>query len=157
MPVVPGVSSWAYWPVSDRYSLIPKWEEWYSISGVAYEREEEDHRYSLVGRIDAPDVFFVVSVKDNTDPDNPVVPVGTPVFRSSITLREGFTDSRTLLVDTVVDDVTSEWTGDVKIAVPLVVRQWMGAGRVADFVVDMWMVASPNSITRIAFGDMVMR
>jgi hypothetical protein len=152
-----GGLGWAFWPSSDRYSLIPKWSEWHGISGKVAHPEEESNRYTLVAHYTG-EAYFLIDVK-YYDPDleEYVVPDGTAVFEGKVSLPFGFNKTWDLTVDAVVDDVTDLWTGEVLVRVPQAVREAIGPGTVADFYVDWWPSEEPNDRTRIAYGTVVLR
>lgn len=152
-----GGLGWSFYPYGDVYSLTPKWHEWHSVTGKVILPEEEENRYELVASKDADNVWFSILVGDFTDPDNPVIPDTTPVFKSQIVLPYGFGETREFQVDHVVDDITAEWTGEVIVTVPKTVRQWIGPDRVADFVIDWWPTGAADQFSRFAYGTLVVR
>lgn len=151
-----GGLGWAFWPSSDRYSLVPKWDEWHGISGKVVHPEEESNRYTLVASAHG-EAYFLVTVMYNDDDLGPVVPGGTPVFDGKAAVPFGFNKSWALTVDAVVDDVTALWTGEVLVRLPQEMRDELGVGTVADFYVDWWPEEEPNDRTRISYGTMVLR
>lgn len=152
-----GGLGWSFYPYGDVYSLIPRWEEWHSVTGRVVDPAEELNRFELIAKQEAADSFFVCQLGDFTDPDNPVIPDVIPVFSSRVWLQYGFTENKTLSPDYVIDDVTGLWNGKVVVTIPLAVRRWIGPDRVAEFVVDWWPEDTPDDVSRFAHGTLVTR
>lgn len=158
---------WAYWPISDYYSLVPKWEESHSITGVPVNPDEEPNRYDLVAGYHGEPPFLIVKLtEDNPETEDVVeeaVPAGTPLLSGRVWVPEGFATEYPLTLDLVTDDLDEDpetdetWNGEIRILFPEVARRAIGPNRVANFVFDLGFVEDPYVSIRLAFGTVVFR
>ncbi len=150
------MTPWGFFPVSDVYSVIPKWEESHAVTGDVIYDEDAPNAYALVADHDAANVDFVIEMRDNTDPDNPVPPADTAEVSSALWMTEGWHEERPLPTELVLDDA-DVWTGDIKVSIPLAIRQWIGIYQCAKFVVDVVLPDEPDRPYRMAYGTVSVR
>jgi hypothetical protein len=161
-----GTSSWAFWPVGDRYSLTPKFGEKYADTDSTVRPQDEKNRLSLVGDYGASEVFFVMELRDMTDPKNPVVPSEEPAVFAKLEKLEGWIDSRTLTPEFIMEtpEATEEdpepvptWNGDLKFTLSEGDRAWLGHSVPSKIVVDVEFPSDAPQRIRVGYGTIVLR
>lgn len=151
-----GTSSWAFWPVGDRYSLTPKYEERYVDFDSTVRPQDEKNRLELVGDYGASEVFFTMELRDMTDPKNPIVPSEQPTIFATVEKLEGWVDSRSLTPEFLLDD-EDVWTGDLKFTLDDATRAWIGSGTPAKITVDAEFPTDAPERIRVGHGTLVLR
>lgn len=156
---------WSYWPVSDYYSLTPKWDESHSVTGEVVYAADEQNRYALVASWFGDEPYFILTVTED-DPETTEVeediPYGVPILTGRIWVPNGWAKEYPLQIDLVVEDELDDdgnevWTGDVRVLFTDAVRQAVWYDRVAKFVVDLTFEGSTAAAIRLAFGEAVFR
>jgi hypothetical protein len=150
------MTPWGFFPVSDVYSVVPKWEESHAVTSDVIYDDDAPNYYALVCDLEAPESHFVIAMRDNTDPDNPVPPADTAEVTSTIWQLEGWQEEKTL-PSTLVLDTGGVWTGDIKVTIPLATRQWIGLHQCAKFIVDVILPTEPERPYRMAYGTVSVR
>lgn len=151
-----GTSSWAFWPIGDRYSLTPKFEEKYADTDSTVRPQDEDNRLSLVGDFGTTEVSFTMELRDVSDPKNPAIPDEQPTITAVLEKLEGWVDSRDLTPEFLLDEF-SAWTGDVKLTLDRDTMDWVGRDKPVKIYVDAaFATAAPDRI-RIGYGYIVLR
>ena len=150
------MTPWGFFPVSDVYSVVPKWEESHAVTaGVVYDDDAPNY-YALIADLDATETSFVISMRDTSDPDNPVPPADTATVTSLVWQTEGWQEERPL-TSTLLLDTDNDWTGDIKTVIPLAVREWIGLHQCAKFNVDVVLPNEPDRPYRMAYGTVAVR
>jgi hypothetical protein len=150
------MTPWGFFPISDVYSVVPKWEESHAVtSGVVYDDDAPNY-YALVCDLGAAESSFVISMRDTTDPDNPVPPADTAAVEATVWQMEGWQETRPLST-TLLLDTDNDWTGDIKVVIPLDVRQWIGLHQCAKFMLDVVLPTDPDRPYRMAYGTVAVR
>jgi hypothetical protein len=161
-----GISSWAFWPVGDRYQLSPKWKERYTDFDNTVSPRDEVNRLDLVGAYWATDVWFILQLRDMSDPKAPKVPDEVPLLTALVWKQDQWLSERSLPFELVMEtpEPTDEdpspepvWTGDVKITVEPALRDWLGDGTPARFSVDAEFPSQAPERVRAAYGTLVLR
>jgi hypothetical protein len=150
------MTPWGFFPVSDVYSVVPKWEESHSVTGDVVYEEDAPNYYAIVADLGATETSFVISIMNTTDPDNPVPPSDTATVESSIWQLEGWQEIKSLPT-TLILDTDNDWTGDIKVVIPLDIRQWIGLHQCARFNVDVVLPFEPDRPYRMAYGTVAVR
>lgn len=150
------MTPWGFFPVSDVYSVVPKWEESHACNGDVVYDDDAPNYYALVADHDAPEVNFVIAMRDNTDPDNPVPPAVTATVNSLAWQTEGWREQRALPT-TLLLDTDQDWTGDIRVNIPLDVRHWIGLHQCAKFLLDVILPDEPDRPYRMAYGTVAVR
>jgi hypothetical protein len=161
-----GSSSWAFWPVGDRYQLSPKWEESHADTDSTVRPQDEKNRLELVGDYRASVVYFILQLRDMNDPKNPVVPSEEPSVEVFLEREEGWIDSRMLtpvLVQETAepDDLEPNpqptWNGDVRIDIGEATRAWLGYERPVSITIDAAFPTDDPERIRVGYGSLVLR
>src|SRR5436190_3063701 len=84
------MTPWGFFPVSDVYSVVPKWEESHAVTADVIYDDDATNYYALVADLEATETSFVITMMDTTDPDNPVPPATTATAVSTIWQLEGW-------------------------------------------------------------------
>lgn len=150
------MTPWGFFPVSDVYSVIPKWEESHAVTGDVVYDDDAPNYYAIVADLGATETHFVIGMTDMSDPDNPVPPAGTATVEAAVWQTEGWQEVRELPA-TLLADVDEVWTGDIMIVIPLDVRQWIGLHQCAKFMVDVILSTEPDRPYRMAYGTIAVR
>ena len=150
------MTPWGFFPVSDVYSVVPKWEESHAVTADVIYDDDATNYYALVADLEATETSFVITMMDTTDPDNPVPPATTATAVSTIWQTEGWQETKAL-VSTLVLDTDNDWTGDIKTVIPLAVRQWIGLHQSAKFIMDVVLPTEPDRPYRMAYGTVAVR
>lgn len=151
-----GTSSWAFWPVGDRYSLTPKFEEKYADTDSTVRPQDEKNRLDLVGDWTASSVFFTMELRDMTDPKNPVVPAEQPAIYATLEKLEGWIDSKALTPEFILDEL-SAWTGDIKFTLDDPTRAWIGHSKPVKITIDAEFPTDAPERIRVGYGTLVLR
>lgn len=150
------MTPWGFFPVSDVYSVVPKWEESHAVTAdVLYDGDAVNY-YALVCDLGATESSFVISMMDTTDPDNPVPPAQTATLESPIWQTEGWQETKALDA-TLVLDTGGLWTGDIKVVISLPIREWIGLHQCARFNLDVVLPNEPDRAYRMAYGTVAVR
>lgn len=156
-----------FWPVGDVYSMEPKWRELHTDTDRTVDQSEEANRLELVGDLGASDIFFVIQLRDLSDPDNPQAPSEEPEIQDVVRLgRDGW--NRTFIFDKEFvyetpepvdefDEPEPVWTGDIKLRVTPEMQASMGEGQIADFTIDAVFPSDIPERRRVAYGTLVLR
>lgn len=161
-----GTSSWAFWPVGDRYSLTPKFEEKYADTDSTVRPQDEKNRLDLVGDWRASSVSFTMELRDMTDPKNPVVPSEQPAIFAEMEKIEGWIDTRALTPEFLMataeptdeePNPQPEWTGDIKFTLDDATRAWIGHSNPVKIVVDAEFPTDAPERIRVGYGHIVLR
>lgn len=153
-----GISSWAFWPVGDRYSLTPKFEEKYADTDSTVRPQDEKNRLDLVGDFGASAVSFTMELRDMTDPKNPIVPSEIPTITAIAEKIQGWIDSRTLTPEFLMDEEDPPaWTGDVKFTLDDATRAWMGHSEPVKLTIDAEFPTDAPERIRVGYGTIVLR
>ena len=111
------MTPWGFFPVSDVYSVIPKWEESHAVTADVVYDDDAPNYYAIVADLGAAESSFTLSMRNTADPDNPIPPADTATVDSAIWQTEGWQETRPLQTTLVLDD-DDVWTGDIKIGHP---------------------------------------
>ena len=153
-----GISSWAFWPVGDRYSLTPKFGEKYADTDSTVRPQDEKNRLELVGDWGASAVSFTMELRDMTDPNNPVVPSEQPTITAEIVKLNGWMDSRVLTPEFIMDEEDPPaWSGDLKFVLSQPVRDWMSHSTPHGITVDAEFPTDAPERIRVGYGTIVLR
>ena len=150
------MTPWGFFPVSDVYSVEPKWEESHAVTADVVYDEDAPNYYALIADLETPESSFTISMKDVSDPDNLVPPATTATLQSAIWQTEGWQEERALQPTLLLDE-TGSWNGDIKTVIPLPVRQWIGLHQCARFFLDVFLPGEPNRPYRMAYGTVAVR
>jgi hypothetical protein len=149
------MTPWGFFPVGDVYSVVPKWEEWHSVtSNVVYDDDAPNY-YAIIADLEAPETNFVITMMDTTDPDNPVPPAPSATVQATVWQMEGWQEERLLTTTLVMNGNT--WNGDIKVVIPLAIREWIGLHQCAKFNVDVTLSTEPDRPYRMAYGTVAVR
>lgn len=151
-----GTSSWAFWPVGDRYSLTPKFEEKYADTDSTVRPQDEKNRLNLVGDWRASTVTFTMELRDMTDPKNPVVPSEQPAIFAELEKLEGWIDTLALTPEFLLD-AEMVWTGDLKFTLDSDTRAWIGHSTPVKITVDAEFPTDAPERIRVGYGTIVLR
>jgi hypothetical protein len=161
-----GTSSWALWPVGDRYQLSPKWEESHADTDSTVRPQDEKNRLDLVGDYRASEVYFTLQLRDMDDPKNPVVPTEEPVVEVFLERTEGWIDSlepvpvmiqETAEPTDLEPDPQPAWNGDVRIDIDATTRAWLGYERTVSITIDASFPSDAPQRIRVGYGSLVLR
>lgn len=161
-----GTSSWAFWPVGDRYQLTPKFSEKYADTDSTVRPQDEKNRLSLVGDWGASAVSFTMQLRDMKDPKNPVVPSEEPTIFAKAEKVSGWIDQRTLTYTLVQEtpeatdefpDPQPEWNGDIEFVLSDEVRAWIGHSNPVYVVIDAEFPTDAPQRIRVGYGSLVLR
>lgn len=150
------MTPWGFFPVSDVYSVVPKWEESHAVTADVIYDDDATNYYALVCDLEATESSFVIAMRDTTDPDNPVPPATTAALQSFTWQTEGWQEERPLEPALVLDD-GGLWTGDIKVVIPFAVRHWIGPHQCAKFILDVLLPTEPDRPYRMAYGTISVR
>ena len=73
------MTPWGFFPVSDVYSVVPKWEESHAVTADVIYDDDAPNYYALVCDLEATESSFVITMMDTSDPENPVPPADTAI------------------------------------------------------------------------------
>lgn len=161
-----GTSSWAFWPVGDRYSLTPKFAEKYADTDSTVRPQDEKNRLNLVGDWGASEVSFTMQLRDMKDPKNPAVPSEEPEIFARVEKVGGWIDQRSLAYTLVQEtpeptdefpNPVPEWNGDIEFVLGDEVRAWIGHSSSAYIVVDAEFPTDAPQRIRVGYGSLVLR
>ncbi|HET9563408.1 MAG TPA: hypothetical protein VFP27_02620 [Mycobacterium sp.] len=150
------MTPWGFFPVSDVYSVIPKWEESHAVTADVIYDDDAPNYYALVCDLGATEAHFTITMMDTTDPDNPVPPAETAEVASEVWQMEGWQETRPL-ESTLVLNEEGVWGGDIKTVISLDTRQWIGLHQCAKFMLDVILPTEPDRPYRMAYGTMSVR
>ena len=150
-----GTSSWAFWPVGDRYSLTPKFNERHTDTDSTVRPQDEKNRLDLVGDYTASAVTFTVELRDMADPKNPVVPSEQPTVYATAEKVEGWIDSAIVPHDMLLDDF-GVWTGDILFTVTTL-KGWLGHSVPVKLTIDVEFPTDAPERIRVGYGSLVLR
>ena len=150
------MTPWGFFPVSDVYSVIPKWEESHAVTADVIYDDDAPNYYTFICDLGAAESSFTLSMRNTTDPDNPIPPADTATVDSVVWMTEGWQETR-VLPSTLLLDTDNDWTGDIKTVIPLPVREWIGLHQCAKFYVDVVLPTEPDRPYRIAHGTVAVR
>lgn len=161
-----GTSSWAFWPVGDRYQLTPKFGEKYVDTDSTVRPQDEDNRLSLVGDWGASVVTFTQELRDMTDPKNPVVPTEEPAVFATMEKTQGFIDLRSVPFELIMEtaEATEEepdpqpvWNGDIKFTLDSEMKDWVGHSIPVSVTIDVEFPTDAPERIRVGYGSLVLR
>jgi hypothetical protein len=149
------MTPWGFFPVSDVYSVEPKWEESHAVSADVVYDDDAPNYYAIIADLEATETYFVLSMLDVTDPDNPVPPAPSATVQSKVWMTEGWQEERLLQATLVIESTV--WTGDIRVVIPLAIREWIGLHQCAKFNVDVFLSTEPDRPYRMAYGTVGVR
>jgi hypothetical protein len=149
------MTPWGFFPVSDVYSVIPKWEESHAVTSDVVYDDDAPNYYAIIADLEAPETYLVISMLDVTDPDNPIPPAPSATVQATIWQMEGWMEERLLETSLVIE--ATVWNGDIKVVIPLAIREWIGLHQCAKFNVDVTLSTEPDRPYRLAYGTVAVR
>lgn len=161
-----GISSWAFWPVGDRYQLTPKWGESHADTDSTVRPRDEKNRLDLVGDYRASSVSFTLQLRDLTDPKNPIVPTEVPALDAFLEQREGWVATLPLTPVLVMETAAPTlevpnplpvWNGDVLITIDSAARAWIGYAKPVSITIDAEFPSDAPERIRVGYGSLVLR
>jgi len=154
-----GISSWAFWPVGDRYSLTPKWEESHTDYDSTVRPQDEPNRLELVGDhgVAATDIYFTLMLRDMTDPKDPIVPTEEPTIIAWMEKAEGWVSEFTMPYELVQEGDPLAWNGDVKFDFTQPMKDWVGYEQPVRLTIDAEFPSDAPERIRVGYGSLVLR
>lgn len=156
------MTPFGFYPIGEVYSVIPKWDEWHSVTQWVANPLDAPNRYSIIGSFEDDVVSFTLSLRDTTDEDNPVPPSVDVTVANRVWLQDGFVDERGFDIEPVMTepltlDEEPVWTGDIRVVMSRALRTWLGVQRPARFSIDVIFSDDLETTVRIAYGTLVLR